>query len=785
MERFDIASDVLSVISKNLAGEDYLEIQPSIVSYKIIYNQNSIGVMNFYNGIISSSFKLNNRQYEICLFNNQYILLEASNSINTSNFSCQVEKAFSNMHNNNNNNNNNAASESFLPVCIEFALEIDYYTRQTFNSDLDATNWALAIFAGVSQLYEAQTNASIYVQSIYIWNITDPYAAYVNDASGMLNALGSHWQNNNGGIARDLVHLLSKRDDTGTGGIAWLDVLCSTSYGYAFSSALSNDTTYTFPNPTYTWNLMVCSHEIGHNVGSSHTHDCVWNSDPTYGFVGPGIDDCGPSQGYGTDCGPTPSSGTIMSYCHLTSAGITLEFHNIVVSQALDPGIANASCLSICSTDGCTDPSAYNYVPSAVTDDGSCCYDAGCTDPNALNYNIVSCYNDGSCTYPIYGCTDPIATNYDSIAAADDGSCCYEDNLATLTMIDSWGDGWNGNYFVMTDVMTGTVAFNSTCIGYLTLESGCLPDGCYDITVDGGTWQSEVSWNLDDGTGAITSGFAPYAGQITVGTGSCAVNGCTDPAANNYDPAANTDDGSCIYTCTSAPYSENFDVGIGTITNNGWQLDAGGTPSANTGPSDDITGGGNYMYYETSSGYSPTVTLSTECLDVSVLSNPCLSFNYHMYGATMGILDVLVNGTVVWTLSGNQGNQWNEVQISLSAYSGTDVTITFAGAYGGSYTGDMAIDNISISECLFYGCTDPAACNFDASANVNDGSCILPDGCTDPSAYNYDASATCDDGSCVSLLLGCTDTSAFNYNSAVNTDDGSCVYTGCTDPAAL
>ena len=47
-----------------------------------------------------------------------------------------------------------------------------------------------------------------------------------------------------------------------------------------------------------------------------------------------------------------------------------------------------------------------------------------------------------------------------------------------------------------------------------------------------------------------------------------------------------------------------------------------------------------------------------------------------------------------------------------------------------------------------YGCTDPMACNYDATANCDDGSCILPDGCTDPLAVNYNASALCDDGSC-------------------------------------
>ena len=54
----------------------------------------------------------------------------------------------------------------------------------------------------------------------------------------------------------------------------------------------------------------------------------------------------------------------------------------------------------------------------------------------------------------------------------------------------------------------------------------------------------------------------------------------------------------------SFPWIENFDTG-GTLENIGdddgdWILDAGGTPSFNTGPSDDMTGGGNYWYVESS-----------------------------------------------------------------------------------------------------------------------------------------------------------------------------------------
>ena len=59
------------------------------------------------------------------------------------------------------------------------------------------------------------------------------------------------------------------------------------------------------------------------------------------------------------------------------------------------------------------------------------------------------------------------------------------------------------------------------------------------------------------------------------------------------------------------------------------------------------------------------------------------------------------------------------------------------------------------------GCTDPTACNYDPSAELDNGSCSVNDdcgvcggdnsscgGCTDASACNYDSSAIIDDGSC-------------------------------------
>ena len=57
---------------------------------------------------------------------------------------------------------------------------------------------------------------------------------------------------------------------------------------------------------------------------------------------------------------------------------------------------------------GCTNPTAFNYNPTATIDDGSCCYVSGCTDPTAFNYNSSACYDDGSCVPIILGCINSL-----------------------------------------------------------------------------------------------------------------------------------------------------------------------------------------------------------------------------------------------------------------------------------------------------------------------------------------------------------------------------------------
>ena len=74
--------------------------------------------------------------------------------------------------------------------------------------------------------------------------------------------------------------------------------------------------------PTYTWNLNVNCHELGHCFGSPHTHACAWGPNGNTQ-----IDDCGSEAGYPEgSCYDSlnpiiPAYGTIMSYCHLGDSG--------------------------------------------------------------------------------------------------------------------------------------------------------------------------------------------------------------------------------------------------------------------------------------------------------------------------------------------------------------------------------------------------------------------------------------------------------------------------------
>ena len=187
-----------------------------------------------------------------------------------------------------------------------------------------------------------------------------------------------------------------------------------------------------------------------------------------------------------------------------------------------------------------------------------------------------------------------------------------------------------------------------------------------------------------------------------------------------------------------------------------WLLHQGNTSSIATGPSGDHTTGSGVYFYVESSGQNyggKVFTIYTPMFDVSQTPGKVLSFWYHMYGAAMGDLEIGVldslGYTALDTISGNQGDQWKLAYYPIA--STTPFKIKFKAVTGPSYTSDISIDDIMISDpyTVIYGCTDSVSSNYDSTATHSNGSCIYVYGCIDPSATNYNPWANDDDGSCI------------------------------------
>lgn len=166
--------------------------------------------------------------------------------------------------------------------------------------------------------------------------------------------------------------------------------------------------------------------------------------------------------------------------------------------------------------------------------------------------------------------------------------------------------------------------------------------------------------------------------------------------------------GSCATTISSFPYSESFESSFGAWSQSSaddfdWSRNSGGTPSSGTGPSS-ASAGSWYVYTEASSpNYSTkTAILDGPCFDLSSVSSPTFTFDYHLYGASnMGSLYLEAKTTgswaTVWSLSGNQGNSWGTANVDLSSYSGSTVQLRFRGVTGTTWQGDMAVDAVGLA----------------------------------------------------------------------------------------
>ncbi|NND06095.1 MAG: T9SS type B sorting domain-containing protein [Saprospiraceae bacterium] len=241
--------------------------------------------------------------------------------------------------------------------CVKVYFETGYGLYQNKgNSVSNVQNYVTGLFNGVSTLY-ANEGLGVEISEIFVWSSPDPFSN--GSSSAAMSSFMSQRPNFNG----DLAHLL---DYTGSsnGGLAYIDVLCSSSHNYAYS-----DIGLSYANfPTYSWTVNVVAHEMGHNYGSPHTHACEWGPQGNQA-----LDNCRQTEG-GCDPGPEPTSGgTIMSYCHVGSGNPGINFNNGFGPEPGDllrSSASSAGCLTDCGSGG--GGSCTLAITNVIVQDATC-----------------------------------------------------------------------------------------------------------------------------------------------------------------------------------------------------------------------------------------------------------------------------------------------------------------------------------------------------------------------------------------------------------------------------
>jgi metallopeptidase family M12-like protein len=195
------------------------------------------------------------------------------------------------------------------------------------NNTTAATNYIANLIARMNIMYERDLLVRL-VQGFTVLRPSttpDPYTSGTSTIDG-LNQFTSYWSGGCAGtctgISRALTMMLSGKasSSNSAAGVAWVGTLCSTSHGYSFTQV------FKFAQDTSANDARIVGHELGHNFGSPHTHcysppiDTCYNGESCYG----GGTSCPAPATYQ---GVTNVTGTVMSYCHLTSCGAREVFH--------------------------------------------------------------------------------------------------------------------------------------------------------------------------------------------------------------------------------------------------------------------------------------------------------------------------------------------------------------------------------------------------------------------------------------------------------------------------
>jgi len=412
--------------------------------------------------------------------------------------------------------------------CVRIYYEVCYtpYTNNGSNTTTTA-NWLTAIHNNISTLY-SNDDIKIALNEIYVWTTADPY-------TGTPNANLASFRTNRQTFNGDLAHLVNQPSTTS---VAYINSLCTTSrHAYSGASQTYNNV------PVYSWTIEAMTHEMGHSLGSPHTHACAWNGNST------AIDGCGPAAGSNEGCtGPIPSStvkGTIMSYCHLVS-GVGINFANgfgpqpaaLIRNTVESKPCLGMNCITNCSTT-VTSLSVSNITQTSAN--------ASLTDTtfSSWKYRLTkydgTVVSTGTSSTQSFNITNLQPATYYLLSVGTDCSAGYQRTQMFLTD----GDWCNGAQFTDTGGTTSNYGASQTIVKTFYPSSGVLKmnftefglEQNYDFMYiyNGPSTSSPLFAN---GNG-LTGTALPGTFTSTHPSGAITVRFVSDPAVNDIGWKAN------------------------------------------------------------------------------------------------------------------------------------------------------------------------------------------------------------------------------------------------------
>ncbi|HYO75300.1 MAG TPA: FG-GAP-like repeat-containing protein [Thermoanaerobaculia bacterium] len=461
-----------------------------------------------------------------------------------------------------------ALSSGTASWTLNLAIETDYELYiNSGSSAANVTTFIGNLIGAASTIYQRDLKTDLQVSFLGVQSSSSDPFAVVPGQSGTWNGvtktlssfhalleLADRWHNTPpaaaAGKPRSSTLLISGKSQLA--GIAWVGTLCSGDFlcqngncgnpdanghyggAYAFCGGIDPPADLSVPNPNGTvnyvagsnyWPLIQTTHELGHNVGSDHTH-CISLNDAdqaTYGRTY--VDTCYNGQA-GSGCyggaNMTPAEkGTIMSYCHLNGGGAQTRYTfgksgeaTYVVPAAMKSQIESYTP----SLTGVTAPAS---IASGATGNASVAAVGGITYEWTITNGVIN-GSSTSNSVNFSGTAHPVTVR----VKATNSSGCSVSDYATVSYV-------NCTYSLAASAVSlGASALSGNTVG---VTAG---DNCAWTAVSNSAFISVTGGAQGTGNGTVTYsvqanvGGAPRVGTITIAGKTFTVNQAAQQACS-------------------------------------------------------------------------------------------------------------------------------------------------------------------------------------------------------------------------------------------------------------